>query len=82
MGLAHIARRAGQPPGGAVGEGKWTVIKQAATETPSVHLVYEAVTCSQALTMKEETPFFFTQTFHAVLCPKYVLPIVLVVNPQ
>lgn len=65
---------AGQPPGGAVGEGKWSVIKQAATETPSTHWVYEAVTSSRPLTMKEETPFFFLSTDIPSLCFVFVFP--------
>lgn len=57
-GETHSQRTVRQPPGGAVGEGKWTVIKQAATETPSIRWVYEVVISSQPLTMKEETPSF------------------------
>lgn len=57
-GLVHQGRP-GQPPGGAVGEGKRSVIKQAAAKTPRVPGVYEAVTSSYPPTMKEETPFFY-----------------------
>lgn len=69
VGWAHRGELHGQPPGGAVGEGKWTGIKQAATETLNVCWVYEAVVSSQPLTMREETPF--SQTFHAVICLKH-----------
>lgn len=51
-------RRAEQPPGGAVGEGKWTAIKQATTETPSIHGFKKHSYPANHHTMKGITLFF------------------------